>query len=586
MSTLTITEIRWKRAILELVFTEDEPNDDTLYLYRTKEKRFIPFTTINEGDHKVARINITIAGERKVLSRGQWIIARKIDDALLTDLDTLLAAKPHLLARIEHDVRRHHKAARRNEEVLAEYVQSEGLSYVQANPYDTYGINYLPSILEEIDQYSRFFRYAKDTYVYTVSMKVRESSEKHLYVFLDVEFYMRNPNPDVRKKSKRFTEKRIMSAYFNLLKRVTKRDGKQILFFKNNADGPTENMQALQTRITERGLDQEFRVVNRYHNIFKGKQKLGEWLKDLSLIAKSDYIFIDDYAPIFNFIELDDDVVLTQLWHAGVGFKSVGYARFGLKGSPDPNASCHRHYTYALIGNEHLRDIYSEVFGIEPEALLATGMPRLDHFLEPQTAEAARNDLYERYPELEGHRVILFAPTFRGTGQRTAYYPYDLVDIPALHELCLETDSYFIFEMHHFIRKRPPIEPEYQDRVLDLTDESLNELFHIADVLITDYSSCFYDYLLLKRPVVLYVPDKVAYTATRGVQRPIDEMAPGEVCESFDELLDTLRTRHYEEVEPKALTIDRAAEGGMLASDRAIDTILLGKDVPGVRMKG
>ena len=50
-----------------------------------------------------------------------------------------------------------------------------------------------------------------------------------------------------------------------------------------------------------------------------------------------------------------------------------------------------------------------------------------------------------------------------------------------------------------------------------------------------------------------------------------------------DEFLDVLRTRHYETVSPHPSSIDRAAERSGLASDRAIDTIIYGKDVPGVR---
>ena len=203
-------------------------------------------------------------------------------------------------------------------------------------------------------------------------------------------------------------------------------------------------------------------------------------------------------------------MTLTQIWHAGVGFKSVGYARFGLKGSPDPYNSAHRRYTYALVGNEHLRRIYSEVFGIEEEALLATGMPRLDHFLDEKVEKEYREEMADKFPWSAKGRVIVFAPTFRGTGQRTAYYPYDEIDMDRLYRMCVETDTYFVFEMHHFIRKRPDISAEYADRIFDLSDESLTKLFFIADVLVTDYSSCFYDYLLLKKPVVFFVPDKTA----------------------------------------------------------------------------
>ena len=147
-----------------------------------------------------------------------------------------------------------------------------------------------------------------------------------------------------------------------------------------------------------------------------GHQNFFSWIKDINVIARSRYIFIDDYCPVFNFIDPDDDTVLIQVWHAGVGFKSVGYARFGISGSPDPYQSAHRRYDYALVGNGQLRDIYSEVFGIEQEALLATGMPRLDHFLDDERQTAAEQRLLAKYPWMGDGRVIVFAPTFRGAG--------------------------------------------------------------------------------------------------------------------------------------------------------------------------
>ena len=142
------------------------------------------------------------------------------------------------------------------------------------------------------------------------------------------------------------------------------------LFFKENGDGAgTENLAAVRDRLMERGLDKEFPVIERYRNDIRGAPgNFFSWIKDINAIAKSRYIFIDDYCPVFNFIDPDDNTVLTQVWHAGVGFKSVGYARFGISGSPDPDQSAHRRYDYALVGNGQLREIYSEAFGIEQEA--------------------------------------------------------------------------------------------------------------------------------------------------------------------------------------------------------------------------
>lgn len=581
---ITIQAIRWHASYLQLDCEADSM--EPLLLYRLKSRRFVPFDIerIGAGRYR-ARVNVALGGGREVLPAGEWIICTRIDDALLTDLDALLAARPHLMARIRHDAcKRLDKDMRDDEQAVAAMVERYGLESVARHPYDTHGISYADGVLNNLDNYDRVFRYGKNHYAYAGVFVPKTSREGGIYLVLDMLFYQRNTTPRRRSGSKRQREKDLFAFAYALMTKVVPRKRDRILFLKENGDGPTENMAALQRRMRERGLDRRFDIRCRYRNVFSGRQRLLGWLGDLFAIARSRYIFIDDYAPVFNFIEPGRDVVLTQIWHAGVGFKSVGYARFGLKGSPDPYNSAHRRYTYALVGNEHLRTIYSEVFGIEEEALLATGMPRLDHFLDADVERAYRQEMLGRYPWAGRGRVIVFAPTFRGTGQRTAYYPYDVIDMDRLYRMCVETDSYFVFEMHHFIRKRPQIPPEYADRILDLSDESLTKLFFIADVLVTDYSSCFYDYLLLNKPVVFFVPDKTAYSLIRGVQRSIDEMAPGTVCNDFDEFIDVLEHRRYEAVRPHPSSIDRAAERGMLASDRAIDTILFDRDVPGVRM--
>lgn len=579
---VTIHAISWRSTYLVLEYTATD--HESLCLYRVKSHSFAFFDNTWDGEHCTARLNIVLGQGREVLHEGEWIIAQQIDESLLTDINTLRASMPHLEGRLTRDARRSlPKDLRDDEKAIEEAIMQQGLERIQRNPYDTHGIAYDDEVLKRLDNLDRVFRYGKNHYAYTGVFVPKTSAEGSVYLVLDMLFYKKNPTPRRRSESKRQKQKDVFVACYGLMTRFVPRKRDRILFFKQNADTPTENMEALHRRMLERGMDKQFDIVQRYRNVFSGKQRPTEWLRDLFAIARARYIFIDDYTPVFNFIDPGEDVILTQIWHAGVGFKSVGYARFGLKGSPDPYNSAHRRYTYALVGNEHLRTIYSEVFGIEESALLATGMPRLDHFLDQQTAVADRAEMLERYPWADKGRVIVFAPTFRGTGQRTAHYPYGELDLERLHRMCVETNSYFVFEMHHFIKRRPEIPEEYQDRIFDLSDESLTKLFFIADVLVTDYSSCFYDFLLLKKPVVFFVPDKTAYSLIRGVQRSVDEMAPGVVCDTFDEFVDVLANHKYEAVTPHPSSIDRAIEGGMLASDRAIDTIIYGRDVPGVR---
>ena len=149
------------------------------------------------------------------------------------------------------------------------------------------------------------------------------------------------------------------------------------------------------------------------------------------------------------------------------------------------------------------------MFGIEQEALLATGMPRLDHFLDEERQAAAEQRLMAKYPWMGDGRVIVFAPTFRGAGQATAYYPYDsYIDCRRFGRCASAPTHTSSSRCTTSSRSAPEIPSAFANRLKDLSDESLGDLLYVADVLVTDYSSCFYDCLLLQKPVVFYVPTR------------------------------------------------------------------------------
>lgn len=594
---IVIEDISWERVFLRVTYRTDDGG--SLKLFRVRSRQFASFREERErgegdSDEVVhATMNLTQSLGREPLGDGEWIFCQQVSPAEAN----LVWAREHAPYQIALAKKRlwGELGTLKRRRLARSGVDYAGFPFddgqvdrdLRDHPFDTHGIAYREELVERMRDLSRVFRYVDGKYSMAASVLPETDATDYFIVKLAVDYYVKNKTPRTRRFSLRQLEKRAFRLYYHFARKLLRPKESTVLFLKENGEEPTENLAAVRDRMVERGLEEAFPVIERYRNTFTSRQSLGAWLKDIDAIARSRYIFIDDYCPVFNFIEPDRDTVLTQVWHAGVGFKSVGYARFGISGSPDPYQSAHRRYDYALVGNEQLRDIYAEVFGIEQEALLATGMPRLDHFLDADRQASTREDLLGRYPWMSQGRVIVFAPTFRGAGQKTAYYPYDtFIDYRALWEMCERTNSYFVFEMHHFIDERPEISPQYADRLFDLSDERLSELLSVADVLVTDYSSCFYDCLLLEKPVVFYVPDKVEYSATRGVQRSVDDMAPGIVCDTFPAFVEVLETAGYAAVPPDPSMIDRCLEGTGYAADRVIDTVLLGEDVPGVRCAG
>lgn len=104
----------------------------------------------------------------------------------------------------------------------------------------------------------------------------------------------------------------------------------------------------------------------------------------------------------------------------------------------------------------------------------------------------------------------------------------------------------------------------------------------MTNLLITDYSSCFYDFLLLGKPVLFFTYDRAVYSATRGVHRPIDKVAPGRVCDNFEQLMDALENEDYGTVEAADFLRDKCAYSDTLASDKVIDYVIMHKEEEGI----
>ena len=107
----------------------------------------------------------------------------------------------------------------------------------------------------------------------------------------------------------------------------------------------------------------------------------------------------------------------------------------------------------------------------------------------------------------------------------------------ALYET-LQDEYIFMFKMHPFIQQKVEIPLQYQDKIVDFTQGfDINELFYVTEVLITDFSSNLNEFALHRKPMIFYAFDKDYYQLTRGVHRTLDD-APGNVCETFEEVLD------------------------------------------------
>ena len=364
--------------------------------------------------------------------------------------------------------------------------------------------------------------------------------------------------------------KLIYYIFYIRYKKLKKRSGTEILIFSDQSETLSSNLAALKKALIREGYnpDESLRAITTKH------YSVLHWIKTLRKLAKADFIFMDDHSQTMDWLTLKNTVI-TQTWHAGAGFKSTGYSRFGMKASPAPKSG-HRQYTYGLAGSRKIRHFFSEVWGINETMVLPTGMPRLDEFLDDDFRRKTSEALISRYPLLS-KRVILFAPTYRGENKKHAYYPYNKLDFDELYRVAEASDSVFVFKMHPFINKPVPIPERYRDRMLDLSAyPNINDLFYVTDLLITDYSSNIYEFSLMRKPILFYAFDIDGYSKSRGFHRDYRSNVPGKITETFEEMCDAIISGDFEYEKVEEYIKNNFEQTDTHACDRIIDWIVRG----------
>lgn len=291
-----------------------------------------------------------------------------------------------------------------------------------------------------------------------------------------------------------------------------------------------------------KGIDFQFLMFSSA----KGHYNIENIKRFFELYTTSRVVIVDDYFRMLNIVPKKDDVKLFQLWHACGAFKTFGFTRIGKDGGPRQWAKNHRMYDYAVVSSKNIAKHYAEGFGIPDSCILPSGVPRTDIFCDSGYKEKTRAAFFEKYPQLKNKKIILFAPTFRGKGQMSAYYPTDKFNP---NEICsaLGDEYAIIIKLHPFCKEKYSIEEKYKDQIIDLSNaDELNDLLFVTDLLITDYSSVVFEASLLDIPMLFYAFDLDEYIENRDFYYDFKEFIPGKTVFLQDELIKAVQNNDFE----------------------------------------
>ena len=238
---------------------------------------------------------------------------------------------------------------------------------------------------------------------------------------------------------------------------------------------------------------------------------LARLIRGMYYVQTSALIVLDNaYFPV-HVMPHRPETTVVQAWHAAGALKRFGLDARVLR-HPVERRFLHRQYDYVVVGGESARGPYASALGTPVERVLPLGSPRTDFFFDADAVAAARERLFSAFPQLAGRTVVLYAPTFRGGGaEKRAAAGFDATRLRAALP-----DRYALV-----LKAHPNLDPMATptagyDAVIDPSME-INEVFTVADILVTDYSSSIFEWALLRRPLVLLVGDLAQYERDPGM---------------------------------------------------------------------
>ncbi len=205
-----------------------------------------------------------------------------------------------------------------------------------------------------------------------------------------------------------------------------------------------------------------------------------------------------------------------QTWH-GTPLKRLGCDLVKSENKAQNLKTIHNQYitqgnriTHFLSPSRFYTQKIGTAYNQGEEKFIPCGYPRND-FLFSYTQEDVTR-VKEALGIPENKKVLLYAPTFRDNNyEKGKGFHYDLgLDLDQLQKT-IGKDFVVLFRTHYFVVDHFDLTP-YKDFVIDVSRyDDINELYIVSDMLMTDYSSVFFDYANLNRPMLFFMYDFDVY---------------------------------------------------------------------------
>ena len=346
---------------------------------------------------------------------------------------------------------------------------------------------------------------------------------------------------------RRKRQEKIYQKYYNKYQV----DNKMILFEVYDGRGYTCSPKAIYEHLITMKEFQDYKMVwafqepdkhqvKSFKNLIIVKTNTDEYYKYL---ASSKYLIVN--AIIDEALAKKPEQIYVQCWH-GTPLKRLRYD-INVNGAVlntieeirKRNDMDAIRFDYFLSPSKFCTEKFTSAFNLtalhKDNIIIEQGYPRNDGLFNRSVKDI--NEIKKKLGIPKGKKIIFYSPTFRDNQHKSGVgYTYNLsIDFSSLQKKF--QDKYFIlFRPHYYIANKIDL-TEYKKFVKNVADyDEINDLYLVSDILITDYSSVFFDYANLGKPMLFYMYDLDDYKNNlRDFYIDLDEL-PGPIVTTQNDL--------------------------------------------------
>lgn len=266
-------------------------------------------------------------------------------------------------------------------------------------------------------------------------------------------------------------------------------------------------------------------------------------LKGIYYSLKSKYWFTDCLVDSITSPWFSYNAKIINLWH-GIPLKKInndepGYQRDMTKLKNKIRAFILPTENYYVVNSDYEQNCYSSAFVKPKDCIKILGSPRLDVLLH----DIPNSDLFmeddfrniKNFKE-QGKKIFIYMPTWRDSGKDISGW----LKSDKLEQFLKENNAILVCKLHPLDKNSLTFNLGNNFYKMD-NNSDIYPVLKYSDALITDYSSVYFDYLLLDKPIIYYPIDLEEYENTRGFYQPYNELTAGVKTYNENELINAMK---------------------------------------------